>query len=183
MGWACGEEHVRVDRVMRRDVHAVVEVAGRAEGVAGIADIAEDRAGGNYLAGADIGVAVEMSVVVHDQGGSDHLHHPPAQAVRADRQDDASRGADDGRSARREDVDSLVPPPLRPRRTPGVDERLFPHAHHRNADPWRHRSTPERVENVRVAEKRVCNDCETQRREHNDEEHGERDAAAHRRSG
>src|SRR5216684_3423649 len=107
---------------MRGNVHAVVQVAWRSRGVAGVSDVAEDLAGLHDLSGVDRGVTVKVGVVVPYQSWTEHFDDAASQAIHADDEDDAWRRADHACAARGKNVDAFMTPPFRPRCSPRIDQ-------------------------------------------------------------
>jgi len=104
----------------------------RAAGVAGVAHETQHVAGRDQPAAADVGVAVQVRVIVHLAAGPHHPYHLAAQIVDAHARDHALGGGQHGGAARGEDVDALVPTPVRARRAPGVGQAPGRHALHRH---------------------------------------------------
>src|SRR5687767_6790756 len=103
-------------------VNAVVEMRRRAPRVSRIADVAEDVTRLDDISLAKGAEAIEMGVIVPLESGAEDEHHLPAEAIRPHARHQAAGRADDRRALRREDVNSLVPPSVRPCGAPGVND-------------------------------------------------------------
>ena len=113
-------------------INAVVQMRRRPARVAGGADRAEHVARNNALPGIDIGDTVQVRVIVTVAARTQHPDDGTAQTVLADARDDAARGRQHGRAARRKDINALMRAIARPRRTERIAHCAQRHTLHRN---------------------------------------------------
>src|SRR5919112_55437 len=103
-------------------VDAVVQMEGCPTCIPRSSDETQDVARFDDIAGMHIGEPVEMCIVVGFEPRTKNPDDLSAQRIRSHFSHDSARRADNGCDLRGEDVDALVAPAARARRTPGVDQ-------------------------------------------------------------
>ena len=108
---------------MSRRIDAVMQVRRRAAGITGVADIADDIAGGDEISGLEIAESVQMRIVMHLAPGTEDPNHTAAEPVFTDSKYQTARRGSYGCPLGGENIDALVRSSVAARSAPGVAQR------------------------------------------------------------